>query len=105
MRTKFALALVDVDNFKTLNDTKGHTHGDETLKLVAQTLLGTSRTEDVVGRYAGDEFVVLINNCDGDLARILVFPLDATGEHGLIEAADRALYNTKRAGKNGFSFY
>jgi diguanylate cyclase (GGDEF)-like protein len=125
IRAKFAYALIDVDNFKALNDTKGHAHGDETLTLVAQTLLGTSRTEDVVGRYAGDEFVVLINNCDGDLARTLVarlsaslrardlhcsigvavFPQDATGEHGLIEAADRALYNTKRAGKNGFSFY
>jgi diguanylate cyclase (GGDEF)-like protein len=125
VRTQFAYALIDVDDFKAINDAKGHTHGDETLAAVAQTLLGTSRTEDVVGRYAGDEFVVLINNCDEELARTLaarlsaslrarnlrcsigvaVYPQDATGEHGLIEAADRALYNTKRAGKNGFSFY
>jgi diguanylate cyclase (GGDEF)-like protein len=124
-RIPFAYALIDVDNFKAINDTNGHARGDETLIAVAQTLLGTSRTEDVVGRYAGDEFVVLINNCDGELARTLVarlsaslrardlrcsigvavYPHDATGERGLIEAADRALYNTKRAGKNGFSFY
>ncbi len=125
LQSQFAYALIDVDDFKSLNDGKGHAHGDEILKDVAQTLLGTSRTEDVVGRYAGDEFVVLINNCDADLARALVarlsanlrardlrcsigvalYPRDATGEHGLIEAADRALYNTKRGGKNGFSFY
>jgi diguanylate cyclase (GGDEF)-like protein len=125
LRTQFAYALIDVDNFKLLNDGNGHAHGDEVLKNVARTLLGTSRAEDVVGRYAGDEFVVVINNCDAELARALVgrlsaslrtrdlhcsigvalYPRDATGEHGLIEAADRALYNTKRAGKNGFSFY
>jgi diguanylate cyclase (GGDEF)-like protein len=124
-RTQFAYALVDVDDFKVLNDKSGHAHGDAILTRVAQTLLGTSRSEDVVGRYAGDEFVVVINNCDADLARTLVarlsaslrardlrcsigvaiYPQDATGEHGLMEAADRALYNTKRAGKNGFSFY
>jgi diguanylate cyclase (GGDEF)-like protein len=125
LQRQFAYALIDVDDFKLLNDGKGHAHGDQILKDVAQTLLGTSRGDDVVGRYAGDEFVVLINNCDANLARSLVgrisaslrardlrcsigvalYPRDATGEHGLIEAADRALYNTKRAGKNGFSFY
>lgn len=125
MQTQFAYVLIDVDDFKSLNDANGHAHGDEVLKAVAKTLLGASRTDDLVGRYAGDEFVVLFENCDDDLARALVarlsaslrerdlrcsigvalYPRDATGEHGLIEAADRALYNTKRAGKNGFSFY
>ncbi len=125
LQAQFAYALIDVDDFKSLNDGMGHAHGDEILKDMAQTLLAASRADDVVGRYAGDEFVVLINNCDADLARALVarlstslrardlrcsigvalYPRDATGEHGLIEAADRALYNTKRAGKNGFSFY
>ncbi len=124
-RNQFAYVLIDVDDFKAINDGHGHAHGDHILRSVAKTLVGTSRVEDVVGRYAGDEFVVLLNNCDADLARALVarmsaslrarnlrcsigvamYPRDATGEHGLIEAADRALYNTKRAGKNGFSFY
>jgi diguanylate cyclase (GGDEF)-like protein len=120
-----AYVMIDVDDFKQVNDRYGHARGDEVLQAVAATLVRSSRFEDVVGRYAGDEFAVLIANTDASLARARVarlsadlrasnlrcslgaalFPGDAGGERELIDAADRALYNTKAAGKNGFSFY
>jgi diguanylate cyclase (GGDEF)-like protein len=94
------------------------------LQHLAQTLTCSSRANDVVGRYAGDEFVVLLPNIDVEIARVLVgrlsadlraqglhcslgaaiFPEDAIDAEGLLCAADRALYATKAAGKNGFSF-
>jgi diguanylate cyclase (GGDEF)-like protein len=117
--------LIDVDDFKRINDTHGHAQGDAVLQHLAQTLVRSSRADDVVGRYAGDEFVVLLPNIDpGEIARVLVgrlsadlrmqglrcslgaaiFPKDAIDAEGLLSAADRALYATKAAGKNGFSF-
>ncbi len=116
--------MIDVDNFKAINDTLGHLHGDAVLKRLADVLLGGARMQDVVGRYAGDEFVVLFVGVDRPLAEKLVerlsstlrendlscslgaafFPDDATDAIGLINAADRALYETKRSGKNGFRF-
>jgi diguanylate cyclase (GGDEF)-like protein len=116
--------MVDVDDFKQVNDLRGHGHGDAVLMQVAQTLSQSSRTEDAVARYAGDEFVVLIENLDPEGARSLVgrlstdlraqglhcslgaarYPNDARDARGLLLAADRALYATKAAGKNGYSF-
>ena len=124
-RRAFAYVMIDVDDFKSLNDRFGHAHGDAVLKGLAATLVASSRTGDVVGRFAGDEFVVIMTNLDADLARTLVarlsgdlrardlhcslgaalFPDDARNPSQLMEAADRALYATKAAGKNGFSFY
>jgi diguanylate cyclase (GGDEF)-like protein len=121
----FAYVMIDVDDFKTINDRHGHAYGDEVLQSLAAALTANSRAEDVVGRYAGDEFAVIMANVDRDLARVLVarlcgdlnarnlkcslgvalFPIDAGDARSLMEAADRALYNTKAAGKNGFSFY
>jgi len=116
--------MVDVDDFKQVNDFHGHGHGDAVLVQVAQTLTRSSRSEDAVARYAGDEFVVLIENLDPEGARSLVrrlsmdlraqglhcslgaarYPNDARDAKGLLLAADRALYATKAAGKNGYSF-
>jgi diguanylate cyclase (GGDEF)-like protein len=116
--------MIDVDDFKQVNDIHGHGHGDAVLVQVAQTLSRSSRGEDAVARYAGDEFVVLIENLDPEGARSLVrrlssdlhaqglrcslgaarYPNDARDAKGLLLAADRALYATKAAGKNGYSF-
>lgn len=116
--------MVDVDDFKRVNDFHGHLFGDAVLVRVAQTLARSSRSEDAVGRYAGDEFVVLLGNVDPERGRNLVarlsadlraqglrcslgaahFPGDATDVASLLTAADRALYATKAAGKNAYSF-
>ena len=119
-----AYIMIDVDNFKAINDTLGHLHGDGVLKQLADVLLHGARAQDVVGRFAGDEFVVLFVGVDRALAERLTarlsttlqenqlscslgaayFPDDAIDVTSLVDAADRALYETKRAGKNGYRF-
>jgi diguanylate cyclase (GGDEF)-like protein len=116
--------MLDVDDFKAVNDTYGHAQGDRVLRDLSAALLRGARAHDVVGRYAGDEFVVLYLGVDRALAESLVarlsatlreqrlscsigaalFPQDATDAASLLAAADRALYETKRGGKNGFRF-
>src|SRR5690606_20836447 len=66
--TPLALALLDLDNFKRINDTRGHQAGDETLRRVASRLLGTLRSEDAICRLGGDEFLVLMNDTDAATA-------------------------------------
>lgn len=62
----FALAFIDIDHFKRLNDTLGHEVGDDALRCVAETLSGCVRQSDVVGRLGGDEFAVLMPGVTGD---------------------------------------
>lgn len=60
------LILIDLDNFKVINDTYGHAAGDAALRLVGRTLINSSRTMDACGRLGGDEFVLLLVNADRD---------------------------------------
>src|SRR5690606_9610578 len=60
------LVLIDLDNFKMINDTYGHQAGDAALKLVAKTLVTESRRMDACARLGGDEFIVLLANTDRD---------------------------------------
>ena len=64
----FSLVLVDIDHFKSVNDTHGHAAGDEVLRQVAQTLLANSRPGDSVIRYGGEEFVVILPGVRADVA-------------------------------------
>ena len=57
-----ALIIIDVDNFKLVNDNLGHLFGDEVLKHVAQVLKNNTSTNDIVGRIGGDEFIIFIKN-------------------------------------------
>jgi diguanylate cyclase len=129
-KPQFVLAMVDVDNFKRINDVHGHGFGDRALTVVAQTLKSSVRQErDVVARIGGDEFAMLIADLPlpqaesrlrllaSSLASANLETADGTpltltlsfglAEHSagdtvesLMERADRALYEAKRLGKN-----
>jgi two-component system cell cycle response regulator len=125
-----AIILGDLDHFKTVNDTHGHLVGDQVLREVARRLLLSVRSYDFVGRYGGEEFLTVLNNCrpDSALARAEEIrkcictrpvetdagPLEVTMSLGvllssdwghrptedLINAADSALYAAKAEGRN-----
>ncbi len=62
--------LIDLDNFKLINDTYGHAAGDAALRLIGRTLLSTTRKMDACARLGGDEFVLLLTNCERDKALV-----------------------------------
>lgn len=128
----FALIMVDVDYFKTVNDTCGHAAGDDTLKKIASLLTTTFRSSDYVCRIGGDEFAVIMVEMTSDLRYTIQEKIDAANEalqqadDGLpkvslsvgvafsdrenptgtiFEDADRALYQRKAHGKAGCDFY
>ena len=120
----FSLCMFDLDDFKKLNDEKGHYAGDCALKKVVRGMYSVVRTCDRVARWGGEEFFVLLPETDrgGALAvadrirvrveddlendavtisgGISVYPEDGENERELISYADRALYHAKSAGKN-----
>ncbi|MCM1165733.1 MAG: diguanylate cyclase [Lachnospiraceae bacterium] len=121
-----ALLMIDIDDFKSINDSFGHMFGDEFLKKFASTVKGTFRDTDIVGRYGGDEFFVFMPHATAALAEkrgeeILrrVVDIDVPMEGGvkssvgvaavnpdnrgyrqLLKQADSALYRAKNNGKN-----
>jgi diguanylate cyclase (GGDEF)-like protein len=130
---RLALLFVDLDGFKQINDTLGHTAGDEVLRAVSRCLVGCVRQIDTVCRLGGDEFIVLlpeiadatspalvaqklmealsqIENAGGKPVRvsasigIAVFPDDAGSIERLVDCADQAMYRSKSAG-GGYSFF
>lgn len=62
----YGILMCDIDYFKMINDTYGHDIGDRAIKVIADTLIDNTRTSDVVVRYGGEEFIVLLYNCDKD---------------------------------------
>jgi diguanylate cyclase (GGDEF)-like protein len=121
----FSLAVLDLDGFKALNDSKGHRAGDEALQLVAETLRGHTRSSDSLGRIGGDEFAILMPNTEVDCAPMLrnlctaIAARSAAAACGLtasigcktfrsppesalyaLQLADKVMYEAKSAGKN-----
>ena len=64
-----ALLALDLDHFKAVNDTQGHSSGDQVLKIAAERMSAALRATDIVARFGGDEFVVLLDGADADTAR------------------------------------
>jgi len=65
----YGIVLIDIDHFKNVNDAYGHNVGDRVLRMVAKTLLGCSRSFDIVGRWGGEEFLAVISNVNDDSLR------------------------------------
>ena len=119
----FALVMIDVDDFKNINDRFGHSEGDCVLRRIADALRAECRGEDVAARYAGDEFVLLLPGISASAAPahterltrtlcrnglrcslgVAVYPKNGTTAAELVSAADRALYSSKRAGKGAWT--
>lgn len=121
----FALILADLDHFKRVNDTFGHAEGDNVLLRVADILTGLARETDIVGRWGGEEFLIVCPETDQEAARVLaerlrleiadtIFPVvgSLTASFGLtvsrpednqkaiVQRADEALYRAKNQGRN-----
>ncbi|MEE9331611.1 MAG: EAL domain-containing protein [Methylophilaceae bacterium] len=130
----FGLMLMDLDFFKTINDTLGHHVGDELLLEVAKRISASVRDDDLVARIGGDEFAILVTNLknDADLAGlatqiakklskpfnieninffvtasigIACYPTDSEEVEDLIKFADTAMYDAKKRGRNNYQFY
>ncbi len=129
MRQPVSLIMLDLDNFKHINDQAGHDAGDIALCMLADNLRAELRAVDTPARFGGDEFVVILPqaNTEGavmvaerlrkrieqtDVPKfgkvtasfgVATFPTHATSRDSLVVAADRALYNSKNAGRNRVS--
>lgn len=124
-KQQLVLCMVDCDNFKTYNDTLGHPAGDALLKDIASLLKDKVRSQDIVARYGGDEFALLLKASKEEAVRmcervreafqlrfgghqvqvtssigLACFPTDALTKKDLAKAADDALYVAKRGGRN-----
>lgn len=129
-----AVCYLDLDGFKTVNDTMGHEAGDEVLIGISKRIMGTIRGGDTVARLGGDEFVVLLlglekgEECVATIERLLeaisnpfeikgrrftlgasigvsIYPLDDEDADTLLRHADQAMYQAKQSGKNRFDIF
>lgn len=130
----FALFFIDLDEFKSINDTLGHDFGDQLLIDASNRLRESTRVDDFIARISGDEFIIILKNVptEKDLANIAtsiiqniskpytfndtqsfiscsigiaLYPQDGTNKHTLVKYSDLAMYHAKENGKNSFQFY
>ena len=134
-KRKFALLIIDINNFKWINDTFGHACGDLILKNLAQTLKEIIREEDHVARIGGDEFAIILNEIESDINAGIVaeklidfykstpvtlkdklidiavsigiscYPSFAVTTDDLFKQADLAMYKAKTEGQNCYKFF
>jgi len=133
-QASMALMFIDLDGFKEVNDTLGHDVGDLLLREVAVRLATCVRASDTIGRFGGDEFVIILEGADlpADCERvgvrivaalaipfdldghhvrtaasvgIAIYPSDGTSATALLKNADSAMYKSKRMGRNRFEFF
>lgn len=126
---KLALLMLDIDHFKSINDTLGHLVGDVVLREIARLSVSGLREIDLLARYGGEEFVIALVDTSRDMAVVVaerirktieatpvyaydelikatisigvaVYPEDGVTSDALIEAADKALYEAKQQGRN-----
>lgn len=122
---KFSVLMLDIDDFKEVNDQYGHQVGDSILREVADSIMNSVRREDIVARYGGEEIIIVLKDSDDDEAKIIAerirravefieikdgrvtvsigistFRKDSHDKTKLISIADSCLYEAKRAGKN-----
>jgi len=123
-----ALIFLDLDHFKSVNDTSGHQAGDDTLSELSLFIQNALRASDIVGRWGGEEFVAILPETDTAGAKIVAlelrrlieqqkfsaaggirltcsigvatFPSDAANRDALVDAADKAMYAAKQMGRN-----
>ena len=130
-----AVAFIDLDSFKLVNDGLGHNAGDELLKVVGARMHGCVRRGDTVGRFGGDEFVIILTDLGEDALSItpvlekirqavtetvllegqevqvscsmgvVMYPRDGADPNTLMMNADAAMYRAKEMGNNNFQFY
>lgn len=134
MHGRIALMFLDLDRFKTINDSLGHMVGDRLLQGVAERLSGCVRDSDTVSRQGGDEFLIVLTNihAPGDAARvaekilarleapfevdghllgtsfsigIALYPEDGASVETLMKNADTAMYHAKESGRNTYRFF
>ncbi len=132
-KSQLAVIFIDLDRFKTINDSLGHALGDEVLRLVSERIRKAMRTNDTMARLGGDEFIILLENItpagvrevagkvaaalseplvfDGDRLYISLsmgismFPRDGEDVDALVKNADAAMYKAKSSGRDNFQFY
>lgn len=123
----FGLIMIDIDKFKNINDTYGHRKGDEILRIIGNTLRENIRSTDIIGRYGGEEFIIVLKDINEEEAKFIaeklrrkveslnisngetnltvsiglaMYPTDGQFKEELIEKADQALYCAKEGGRN-----
>ncbi len=125
-KSSFSILMFDIDNFKNINDSLGHMAGDKCIRLLSASVRNNLRDFDIIGRYGGDEFLVVLPDTGAGQAitiaerfrkhieasdsphytisiGIASYPSDGSDVKALIETADAGLYKSKQKGRNAVS--